>query len=154
MLYFIIELQERNSELFYFRLIIKLLQLSFIFLNGRSRIKVLGVNAWFKPFKFTFSTFLFSQVMGWYCFYLADFNANLFNRSIIVLSGFEILYISFQAGKVQLSHYNIITYCAPYCIHLWAQLRQQFLCIPALQVSWFSVNPFQIYQIIPFGPSE
>ncbi|MFT5668128.1 MAG: hypothetical protein ACI9DK_002328 [Vicingaceae bacterium] len=109
MLYFIIELQERNSDLFYFGLICLILALTFLFLTGRSKIKVLGVNAWFKPFKFAFSTFLFSWAMGWYCFYLADFNANLFNWSIIVLLGFEILYIAIQAGKGQLSHFNIST---------------------------------------------
>jgi hypothetical protein len=69
----------------------------------------LGINAWIKPFKFAFSTVLFSWAMGWYCHYLNNFNVQLFNWSVIVLLGFEILYIAFQAGKGQLSHFNIST---------------------------------------------
>jgi hypothetical protein len=37
---------------------------------------------------------------------LPDFNAQLFNWSVILLLGFEIVYIAFMAGKGELSHYN------------------------------------------------
>jgi hypothetical protein len=47
--------------------------------------------------------------MAWYCYYLPDFNIKLFNWSVIILLGFEIFYIAFQASKGQLSHYNIST---------------------------------------------
>jgi hypothetical protein len=47
--------------------------------------------------------------MGWYCYYLPNFNVKLFNWSIIVLLGFEIAYIALQAGRGQLSHYNMST---------------------------------------------
>jgi hypothetical protein len=67
------------------------------------------VNSWYKPFKFAFSTFLFAWAMAWYCYYLPNFNINSFNWSVIILLGFEIFYIAFQASKGQLSHYNLST---------------------------------------------
>jgi magnesium-transporting ATPase (P-type) len=63
----------------------------------------------YKPFKFAFSTFLFSWAMALYCSYLPDFNIRLFNWSVIVLLGFEIFYIAFQASRGQMSHYNTST---------------------------------------------
>ena len=45
--------------------------------------------------------------MAWYCSYLPDFNIKFFNWTIIVLLGFEIVYIAIQASKGQLSHYNV-----------------------------------------------
>ena len=47
--------------------------------------------------------------MAWYCAYLPSFNINLFNWTVIILLGFEIIYIAIQAGKGQLSHYNMST---------------------------------------------
>jgi hypothetical protein len=47
--------------------------------------------------------------MAWYCSYLQNFNIKLFNWSVIILLGFEIVYIALQASKGQLSHYNIST---------------------------------------------
>jgi hypothetical protein len=40
---------------------------------------------------------------------LPNFNIKFFNWSIIVLLGFEIAYIAIQAGRGQLSHYNMST---------------------------------------------
>ncbi len=45
--------------------------------------------------------------MAWYCAYLKDFNIEFFNWAIINLLGFEIVYIAIQAGRGQLSHYNM-----------------------------------------------
>jgi NO-binding membrane sensor protein with MHYT domain len=81
----------------------------FITLTKFSNIEVFNVNAWYKPFKFAFSTFIFSWTMAWYCYYLPNFNIKLYNWTIIILLGFEIFYIAFQANKGQLSHYNIST---------------------------------------------
>jgi hypothetical protein len=47
--------------------------------------------------------------MAWYCYYLPNFNINSFNWTVIILLGFEIFYIAFQASKGQLSHYNLST---------------------------------------------
>jgi len=85
------------------------LSIVFIILTKFTNTQVFNVNAWYKPFKFAFSTFLFAWAMAWYCYYLPNFNTNLFNWSVIILLGFEIFYITFQASKGQLSHFNVST---------------------------------------------
>jgi hypothetical protein len=97
----------KNAELFYFGLICLFLSLVFIVLSRVQDIQVAGTNAWIKPFKFSFSTFLYAWAMACYCSYLPSFNLSLFNWGIIVLLGFEIVYIAIQAGRGQLSHFNL-----------------------------------------------
>lgn len=109
MIEFIQQVKYRNETLFYYGLLCLVLSVVFILLTKFSTTQVYGVNAWYKPFKFAFSTFLFAWAMAWYCYYLPNFNIRLFNWSVIILLGFEIFYIAFQAGKGQLSHYNVST---------------------------------------------
>jgi hypothetical protein len=109
MLSFIKELKIRNEQLFYFGLLCLVLAQLFIILTKLSSTQVQGVNAWYKPFKFAVSIGLFSWTMGWYCFYLSDFNTNPFNWTILLLFGFELIYIIFQAKKGHLSHFNTST---------------------------------------------
>lgn len=106
---FIIELKTRNEALFTFGLICLGFALLFIVLTITTNTQVYSVNAWYKPFKFAFSIFLFSWTMAWYCSYLTNFNVNLYNWSVIVLFGFEIIYITIMASKGLTSHYNIST---------------------------------------------
>ena len=105
----ILQLKHRNETMFYFGLICLLFSIIFLILAKTTSTQVYGVNAWYKPFKFAFSTLTFALAMAWYCFYLPDFNIKLFNWSIILLLGFEIVYIAVQAGKGELSHYNQTT---------------------------------------------
>lgn len=107
MVFFLNQLKQKNETLFYFGLLCLLAAAVFLLLSKISNIQVNQVNAWYKPFKFAFSTFLFAWAMVWYCSYLPDFNIRLFNWSTIVLLGFEIVYIALQAGKGQLSHFNL-----------------------------------------------
>lgn len=109
MIDFIQQLKLRNETLFYYGLLCFLLSVIFIILTKYTNTQVYNVNAWYKPFKFAFSTFLFAWAMAWYCYYLPNFNIKFFNWSVIILLGFEIFYIAFQAGKGQLSHYNLST---------------------------------------------
>jgi hypothetical protein len=104
---FINELKLRNETLFYYGLICLGFALVCLVLTQTTQVKVYNVNAWYKPFKFAFSTFLFAWAMAWYCYYLPRFNIALFNWSVIILLGFEIIYIAIQAGRGQLSHYNM-----------------------------------------------
>ena len=106
---FIEQLKHRNETLFYYGLLCLLLAIVFIALTKYTNTQVYNANAWYKPFKFAFSTFLFAWTMAWYCYYLPNFNVKLFNWSVIILLGFEIFYIAFQANKGQLSHYNLST---------------------------------------------
>jgi len=109
MIDFLHHLKQRNETFFYYGLLCLVLSLFFIILTKISNTQVYNVNAWYKPFKFAFSTFLFAWAMAWYCYYLPNFNIKLFNWSVIILLGFEIVYIALQASKGQLSHYNIST---------------------------------------------
>jgi hypothetical protein len=107
MIDFIQNIKARNETLFYFGLVCLFLSLLFLILAKITSTQVYGVNAWYKPFKFAFSTLTFAWAMAWYCYYLPDLNIKLFNWSIIILLGFEIVYIAIQASKGQLSHYNL-----------------------------------------------
>ncbi|OYU96368.1 MAG: hypothetical protein CFE21_08195 [Bacteroidetes bacterium B1(2017)] len=109
MLQFSLELQTRNETLFNFGAICLLFALLFLALTRFTTTKVYNVNAWYKPFKFALSTFFYSWAMAWYCYYLPSFNVVWFNYSVIILLGFEIIYIAIQANKGQLSHYNLST---------------------------------------------
>jgi hypothetical protein len=109
MIEFIQQLKTRNETLFYYGLICLVMSFVFIILTKFTTIQVYNVNAWYKPFKFAFSTFMFAWAMAWYCHYLPNFNVQLFNWSVIILLGFEIVYIAFQASRGQQSHYNIST---------------------------------------------
>ncbi|MEY5047878.1 MAG: hypothetical protein RLZZ175_1237 [Bacteroidota bacterium] len=106
---FIETLKSRNESLYYFGLVCLVASILFLVLSKITNIEVNNINAWYKPFKFAFSIFLYAWTMAWYCQYLPNFNVKLFNWTIIVLLGFEIFYIAFQAGKGQLSHFNVST---------------------------------------------
>ena len=109
MIDFIQQLKHRNETLFYFGALCLLFSVIFIALTKFTNTQVFNVNAWYKPFKFAFSTVLFSWAMVWYCYYLPNFNVKMFSWSVIILFGFEIFYIALQASKGQLSHYNLST---------------------------------------------
>lgn len=109
MIGFINDLRTRNETLFYFGLICLVSSIIFLALTKFTNTQVYNVSAWYKPFKFAFSIFLFAWSMAWYCSYLPSFNINYFNWTITILLGFEIVYIAFQANKGQLSHFNLST---------------------------------------------
>lgn len=109
MLEFLVTLKTRNETLYNYGLVCLFVSIIFLALTKFSSTQVYNINAYYKPFKFAFSTFLFSWAMAWYCYYLPSFNINLFNWTVIILLGFEIIYIAFQASKGQLSHYNLST---------------------------------------------
>lgn len=107
MIEFVENVKFRNETLYYFGLMCFYFALVCIVLTRFSKVRLNNTSAWYKPFKFAFSTFLYAWTMAWFCFYLPNFNLFLFNWSIIILLGFEIIYIAIQAGRGQLSHYNI-----------------------------------------------
>ena len=110
MTYFIENLKNRSEALFLFGLICLIASIIFFALTKITNVEVMGVNAWYKPFKFALSTVFYAWAMAWFCYYLPlSFNLKLFNWTVIILLGFEIAYIAFQAGRGQLSHFNIST---------------------------------------------
>jgi len=109
MIDFIQQLKYKNETLFYFGLVCFILTLAFWLLAKVTTVEVHHVNAWYKPLKFAVSIGIYSWTMAWYCSYLPSFNLSLFNWTVVVLWSFEIVYIAFQAGKGQLSHFNVST---------------------------------------------
>lgn len=106
---FLSELRFRNETLFTFGFICLIASIAFLLLTKVTHVQLYQVNAWFKPFKFAFSTFLFSWAMAWYCYYLPSFTIDVFNWSVILLLSFEIIYIAIMSAQGKPSHYNVIT---------------------------------------------
>lgn len=107
---FFLTLQNRNDVLFGFGLVCWGLSFIFLVLTRLSSLEILNVSVWYKPFKFASSIAMYSWTMAWYCTYLGDsFNQRLFGWVVVVLLGFELFYISIQAGRGQLSHFNLST---------------------------------------------
>lgn len=109
MKYFLETLRARNETLFIFGAICLLVAIVFFVLSRTTTVQVFGINAWIKPFKFALSTCLYAWAMAWYIGYLPSFNSTVFNWTIIITLGFEIIYIALQASKGELSHFNIST---------------------------------------------
>ena len=108
MISFLNALRFRNETLFMFGLTCLCLAAVFLAMTWLTNTQVMGVNAWYKPFKFALSTALYSWAMAWFCYYLMpSFTARPFNLTVVILLGFEIAYIALQAGRGQLSHYNL-----------------------------------------------
>jgi hypothetical protein len=104
---FIDALQARNGPLFIFGCFNLAIAALCLVLTWLSPITVRGANTWFKPFKFGLSIAVFSFTMGWYTYELhAPAIVSFYSWATIALLGFEVLYITLQAGKGQLSHYN------------------------------------------------
>ena len=108
MVEFILELKSRNELLFYFGVANLVLVGFFMILSLITDIQVVGVNAWYKPIKFALSIGIYTWTMGWFMHYLPQ-NKDIIicNWLIVIMLGFEIIYIGLQAGRGQLSHYNI-----------------------------------------------
>jgi hypothetical protein len=106
---FIETIYHRNEILFYFGLINVVVAVCFFVLTQTTSTQVMGISAWYKPTKFALSTVLYSWAMAWFISYLPSFNTTIFSWSVVVLLGFEVAYIAFQAGRGQLSHYNVST---------------------------------------------
>jgi hypothetical protein len=108
MMDFLAILKSRNYILFYFGLACLLGGVLLLLKAIGSHVQVNGVNAWYKPFKFALSIGVFCWTMGWYTGYLQpDSQIKLYNWAMVVLLGFELIYITLQAGRGQLSHYNV-----------------------------------------------
>jgi hypothetical protein len=109
-MWFIEELQHRNPTLFWFGLFNFALALIFFFLSRSTSLEVLGANAWYKPIKFALSIGILGWTMAWYMAYLNQPSVvSGFNWLYVIAMGFEIIYIAIQAGKGELSHFNIST---------------------------------------------
>jgi hypothetical protein len=101
-------LRLRNEPLFWFGLACLLASLACLLLIWRTQTQLLGINAWIKPFKFFVSSAIFVWSMAWYLHELGQIpQVKPYTWMVIGVLAFETLYIAFQAGRGQLSHFNI-----------------------------------------------
>ena len=91
--------------------------------------------------------------MAWYCYYLPSFNIHLFNWTVVILWSFEIVYIAFQAGKGQLSHYNLSTPVYSILYSLMAIAATAVTLYTAYIGFYFSNTIFQTFQLLLMGYS-
>lgn len=106
----ILELKTRNEILFYFGMINLLLAIIFLILSKITFVEISGVNAWYKPTKFALSIGIYVLTIAWFMYYLPQGqDIQVMNWLIVVLLGFEIIYIGLQAGRGELSHFNLST---------------------------------------------
>jgi hypothetical protein len=138
---FIENVKERNETLFNFGLVCLIFAILFFTLSKTTSTEVLGINAYIKPFKFAFSTFIYSWTMAWYINYLPTFNPTVFNWIIIITLGFEIVYIALQASKGELSHYNVSTPTKSFLFSMMALMATiATLATAYIAVLFFSSN--------------
>jgi len=144
-------LRQSNPPLYYFGWICLWAALLCLLLTRVTQVQVLGINAWYKPFKFFLSTAIFVWSMAWFMQYLGRGPAVVaYSWGLIVLFTVEDLYIAWQAGRGMLSHFNVSTpfYASLYSvmafaavgISLWTAyigllfFRQDFPDLPAAYV--------------------
>jgi hypothetical protein len=108
MIDFLVDLKSINEPLFYFGATCLVSGVLLLILAHFRHLQVNGTNAWYKPFKFALSIGIFCWTMGWYTGYLQPSGQiRLYSWAMIILLGFELIYITLQAARGQLSHYNI-----------------------------------------------
>jgi hypothetical protein len=107
MITFFQQLAYRNEALYIFGMGNLASALLYILLANISKTKLLGINGWIKPLKFALSIGIFSLTMAWFTYELnLPATIHLYSWAVIVLLGFENIYIGIQAARGQLSHFN------------------------------------------------
>lgn len=120
-------LKHRNEILFYFGWICLAVAVICLVVSRVSTTQVLGVNAWYKPFKFFLSTTVFVWSMAWFLGYLPPSGMiTAYAWGMVVLFTFEDAYIIIQAWRGQMSHFNVST---PILSSLWTLMAFAALSI-------------------------
>ncbi len=114
---FLVELKLRNEPLYFFGVACLLAAIVCVLLLWVKPMLVLGVNGWFKPFKFFLSTTIFVWSMAWFTHYLPnEAQVRYYSWCLIALFTAENLYIVIQAARGTTSHFNV---SAPLASSLW-----------------------------------
>ena len=89
--------------------------------------------------------------MAWCCHFLPSINIGMFNWAIIILLGFEIIYIALQASKGQESHFNVSTPLYAALFSLMAIAASVVTLYTLTSAFCFSLKNFLIYPTITCG---
>jgi membrane protease YdiL (CAAX protease family) len=135
---FILALKEKNETLYYFGLLCLAFSILLLALTKFSSTQVYNVSAWYKPFKFAFSTFLFAWAMIWYCSYLPDFNITRFNWALSYCSDSRLCTLPFKQEEgsclITIKHLHFIVF---YTV-AWHWQRRLSPSIPLMLDTYFS----------------
>lgn len=100
----------RNEVLFWFGATCFGLGALFLVLARVQQLEFAGANAWFKPVKFALSIGIYAWTMILLADQLKSFTSvPLFSWAVVILFGFELIYIAWQASRGQASHFNVST---------------------------------------------
>jgi hypothetical protein len=103
-------IREKNALLFYFGTVCFIAGLVCIVLMQTTNQRIMGVSAWLKPMKFYLSIAIFSWSMGFYMQFLdAQAKVSVYNYVLVAGMLIELLIITGQAARGQLSHFNVST---------------------------------------------
>lgn len=105
-------LSEKNPILYYSGLVSLVLGLLCVLISNFDPKQVMGVNAWMKPFKFFISICIFNWTMAFYLSLLPEKfgkHIHLYSMMVVVVFAIELIIITGQAARGQLSHFNITT---------------------------------------------
>lgn len=114
-----VSLRSRSEPLFWFTALMLLMTLVTLVLTQTTSVKVGGVNAWWKPFKFVLSTALYTATVLWLLRYLPTARTGWLEWVIVLSLGFEIVYIVWKAAQGEASHFNVST---PFNSFMWSMM--------------------------------
>lgn len=107
---FLNELRNRNLILYYFGWLYFWGGIVSIIMTQASGTTVLGINAWIKPMKFSFSIWIFCWTMGWFLAYLNnERRVRIYTWVVVIVMIIEQVIITWQAANGRLSHFNTTT---------------------------------------------
>lgn len=136
------DLKSRNELLFWFGFLHFSLALLFAFLSTLPYEKIAGANAWYKPVKFALSIGIYMWTAGWLMVYLPDFKIQPTSWAIVILLGFEMAYIGLQAGRGEMSHFNIET-PVRHTLYMLMALAAALVALITARMGWiFWTNEF------------
>jgi len=114
----LLELRDRNEILFWVNALHIVAAAVVFVLCLNTNTQILGINAYYKPLKFLLSSILFIGTMNWYLGYLPmDNGIRFYSIFISILFIFENVYITGQAARGEMSHFNVGT---PFTSTMWA----------------------------------
>jgi hypothetical protein len=103
-------LRDRNEALFYYGWLTMIGGVVCFILSLVTQNQVMGISAYIKPMKFFLSIWIYSWTMGYILYYLqSSTQVKLYTWVTIMAFSYELLIITYQAARGQLSHFNVST---------------------------------------------
>jgi hypothetical protein len=145
-------LSRRNPVLYYAGLISLLLGLTCILISFFDHRQIMGINAWIKPIKFFISISIFTWKMAFYLSLLPTQRTaaiRWYSWMAVLVFAIELLIITGQAARGQLSHFNVSSAINGMLFSLMGIAIVTLTVWTAIAGTWFWRSP--IPQEMPAG---